>query len=430
MEKALHIGIAGLGTVGVGVVQILKENAELLSQRAGRPVVVKAVSARDKKRDRGIDLAGIDWVDDPVALANHKDVDVIVELMGGAEGAAKDLVEAALKNGKSVVTANKALIARHGVALAKSAEASKLQLKCEAAVAGGIPVIKALKEGLAANRIQRVAGILNGTCNYILTTMEREDRGFPEVLKEAQDLGYAEADPSFDIDGVDAAHKLAILAAQAFGTKVDMDKVQIEGIRHVTSTDIAFAAELGLRIKLLGIAQRVEKGLELRVHPALVPADSSLAQVDGVLNAVEIISEPMGALFLKGPGAGRGATASAVVADIIDIAANRGGYLYNRPVSTLESLPVAAAKAHQGGFYLRLTVLDKPGVLAAVSAIFLEDQISIASLIQKTREPEKPVEIVLTTHDTTEASITKATTRIRKLEQVIEDPRFIRILAA
>lgn len=429
MAEALKIGIAGLGTVGVGVVEILSRQAELLAARSGRAIKIVAVSARDKSRDRGVDLSGITWVDNPVALATS-DADVIVELMGGAEGAAKELVEAALKNGKHVVTANKALIARHGVQLAKTAEAQKAQLKCEAAVAGGIPVIKALKEGLAANQVARVAGILNGTCNYILTTMERENRGFDDVLKEAQALGYAEADPSFDIDGVDAAHKLAILAAIGFGTKVDMDKVQIEGIRHVTSTDIAFAAELGLRLKLLGIAQRVEKGLELRVHPALVPVDSSLAQVEGVLNAVEILSEPMGALFLKGPGAGRGATASAVVADIVDIAAGRGGYLYNRPVASLESLPVAAAKAHQGGFYLRLTVLDKPGVLAAISAIFLEDQISIASLIQKTREPEQPVEIVLTTHDTTEASISKATTRIRKLEQVIEQPRFIRILAA
>lgn len=429
MNETLKIGIAGLGTVGVGVVEILQRHTEHLSARSGKNITITAVSARDKSRDRGVDLSGITWCDDPVALA-AADVDVIVELMGGAEGAAKDLVEAALKAGKHVVTANKALIARHGIQLAKMAESKGVQLKCEAAVAGGIPVIKALKEGLAANQVERIAGILNGTCNYILTTMEREGRTFDDVLKEAQSLGYAEADPSFDIDGVDAAHKLAILAAIAFGTKVDMDKLQVEGIRHITSTDINYAAELGLRIKLLGVAQLVEKKLEIRVHPALVPAESSLAQVDGVLNAVEIISDPMGTLFLSGPGAGRGATASAVVADIVDIASGRGGYLYNRPAASLESLAIAAAKAHQGGFYLRLSVIDKPGVLAAISNIFLEDQISIASLIQKTREPEKPVEIVLTTHDTTEASMTKALTRIRKLEQVLGDPRFIRILAA
>ena len=423
----LKIGIAGLGTVGAGVAMILRQKAGLLGERAGKSIVLKAVSARNQKKDRGVNLSSVQWSKDPLELAKSADVDVVVELIGGADGVAYELVKAALNNGKHVVTANKALIAKHGIELAKIAEKKKVLLKCEAAVAGGIPIIKTLKEGLAGNQFTRVAGILNGTCNYILTVMEKDGVDFDVVLKEAQNLGYAEADPSFDIDGVDAAHKLAILAAMAFSTKIDMKSLHIEGIRHITATDIDYAAELGMRIKLLGIAQLAEGGLELRVHPALVPLHSPISRVDGVLNALEMQCDALGGLFMEGPGAGRGATASAVVADIVDIAAERGGTLYNVSANALKTLPVSPMKKHSGAYYIRLTVLDKPGVLADVSAIFRAKKISIASLIQKNREPNKPVEIVLTTHETNEASMMEALKKVAALGQIISPPRFIRI---
>lgn len=422
----IKIGIAGLGTVGAGVAMILRQKAALLGSRAGKAIALNAVSARDKKKDRGVDLNGVAWSENPVAIASA-DVDVVVELIGGADGAAYELVKTALSNGKHVVTANKALIAKHGIELATIAEQKNVVLKCEAAVAGGIPIIKTLKEGLAGNQFTRVAGILNGTCNYILTVMENQKRDFADVLKEAQDLGYAEADPAFDIDGVDAAHKLAILAAIAFSCKVDMKSLHIEGIRHITSTDIEYAAELGMRIKLLGIAQLAENGLELRVHPALVSLESPIARAGGVLNAIDLQCDAMGSLFMEGAGAGRGATASAVVADIVDIAAGRGGMLYNVPVKSLSTLPISPIENHKGAYYIRLTALDKPGVLAGVSAIFRDEHISIASLIQKNREPNKPVEIVLTTHDSQEAAMMRALQKVQKLEQIVEPPRFIRI---
>lgn len=422
----IKVGIAGLGTVGAGVAMILRQKASLLGNRAGQGITLDAVSARDKKKDRGVDFKDVLWAEKPVDIANA-DVDVVVELIGGADGAAYELVKTALQNGKHVVTANKALIAKHGIELANIAEQKNLMLKCEAAVAGGIPIIKTLKEGLAGNQFTRVAGILNGTCNYILTVMENQKRDFADVLKEAQDLGYAEADPAFDIDGVDAAHKLAILAAMAFSCNVDMKSLHIEGIRHITSTDIEYAAELGMRIKLLGLAQLAEGGLELRVHPALVSLNSPIARAGGVLNAIDMQCDAMGSLFMEGAGAGRGATASAVVADIVDIAAGRGGMLYNVPVKSLSTLPISPIENHKGAYYIRLTALDKPGVLAGVSAIFRDEHISIASLIQKNREPNKPVEIVLTTHETQEAAMMRALAKVQKLEQIVEPPRFIRI---
>ncbi len=317
----LRIGIAGLGTVGAGVVRLLQENAGAVAAHAGRPIAVTAVSARDPSRDRGVALSGLRWVDDPVALATAPDVDVVVELIGGSEGPARALVQAALANGRPVVTANKALIAVHGAGLA--AEAGTTPLAFEAAVAGGIPVIKALREGLAANRISRVAGILNGTCNYILTAMHTHKQEFAAVLAEAQALGYAEADPSFDIDGIDAAHKLAILAAIAFGRPVAFDAVYVEGIRTISALDIAFAEELDYRIKLLGTARRHGDGIEARVHPCLVPRTAPLARVDGVFNAVVAEGDFVGRVMLEGRGAGAGPTASAVVADVIDIARGR-----------------------------------------------------------------------------------------------------------
>ncbi|WP_455429109.1 homoserine dehydrogenase [Fodinicurvata halophila] len=320
MTASLKLGIAGLGTVGSGVVRLIEENGTVLAERTGRPLVVSAVSARDRRKDRGLSLEGVRWYDDPLAMAAEEDLDIIVELVGGSDGIALDIVRTALEQGKSVVTANKAMMAHHGTELARLAESNQAALAYEAAVAGGIPAIKVLREGLAANQFVRIHGILNGTCNYILSTMRDTGREFGEVLAEAQKLGYAEADPSFDVDGIDAAHKLALLTALAFGTEVDFDSIQMEGIRSISSMDIAYAEELGYRIKLLGMARRKNGQIEQRVHPCMVPLDNPLSQVDGVFNAVLAEGDFSGPIMIEGAGAGEGPTASAVVADLIDIA--------------------------------------------------------------------------------------------------------------
>ena len=423
----LKIGIAGLGTVGAGTVRLLAENAPLIAARAGRPISVTAVSARDKSRDRGIALAGITWHDNAISLATDPNVDVVVELIGGADGPAKALVEAAIAAGRPVVTANKALLAVHGAAIAAAAEAASLPLGFEAAVAGGIPVIKVLREGLAANRVSRVAGILNGTCNYILTTMREEGRDFPEVLASAQALGYAEADPAFDIDGVDAAHKLTILTALAFGQNVDFSAVHIEGIRHISALDISFAEELGYRIKLLGIAQQTPAGVSMRVHPAMVPVSKLLAAVEGVFNAVLMEGDFSGPVFCQGRGAGAGPTASAVVADLIDIARGSKIPVWGAAQSALAPSRPVAISALTGAYYLRLMVTDQPGVLADVTAILREHGISLESMLQHGRKPGEAVPIVLVTHDTMEAAISAAIARIARLECVQEPPALIRI---
>jgi homoserine dehydrogenase len=425
--KPLKIGIAGLGTVGAGVIRLLRENAETIAARAGRPIIVTSVSARNRTLDRGVSLTGLNWHDDPLALATDENVDIVVELIGGSDGPAKSLAERALAAGRPVVTANKALLATHGTALAQAAEKTGATLAFEAAVAGGIPTIKALREGLAANHIDRVAGILNGTCNYILTTMREERRDFAEVLADAQALGYAEADPAFDIDGVDTAHKLAILAALAFGQPVDFPAVHIEGIRRVSALDIAFAEELGYRIKLLGIARRTAEGVEMRVHPAMVPRQTLLAGVDGVFNAVLIEGDFSGPVFLQGRGAGAGPTASAVVADIIDIARGIKPPIWGAAQPALTpGRPVAIAK-HVGAYFLRLMVVDQPGVLADVTAILRDHRISLESMLQHGRKPGEAVPIVLVTHDTDEASVASALARIAALDVVLEPPAFIRI---
>ncbi len=423
----LKIGIAGLGTVGAGTVRLLAENAPLIAARAGRPISVTAVSARDKSRDRGIALAGITWHDNAISLATDPNVDVVVELIGGSDGPAKALVEAAIAAGRPVVTANKALLAVHGAAIAAAAEAASLPLGFEAAVAGGIPVIKVLREGLAANRVSRVAGILNGTCNYILTTMREEGRDFPEVLASAQALGYAEADPAFDIDGVDAAHKLTILTALAFGQNVDFSAVHIEGIRHISALDISFAEELGYRIKLLGIAQQTPAGVSMRVHPAMVPVSKLLAAVEGVFNAVLMEGDFSGPVFCQGRGAGAGPTASAVVADLIDIARGNKIPVWGAAQSALAPSRPVAISALTGAYYLRLMVTDQPGVLADVTAILREHGISLESMLQHGRKPGEAVPIVLVTHDTMEAAISAAIARIARLECVQEPPALIRI---
>ncbi len=425
--KPLAVGVAGLGTVGAGVLRLLRENAEIVAARAGRGIEVVAVSARERSRDRGVSLEGMRWHDDPLTLATDDGIDAVVELIGGADGTARRLVEAAIAAGKPVVTANKALLAVHGAELAARAERAGVPLAFEAAVAGGIPVIKALREGLAGNRIEAIAGILNGTCNHILTTMHERGGEFAERLAEAQRLGYAEADPSFDVDGIDAAHKLAILAALAFGRPVAFEAVHVEGIRGVTALDIGFATELGYRIKLLGIARRSGSGIAARVHPCLVPQSAPIARVDGVFNAVVAEGDFVGRIMLEGRGAGGGPTASAVVADLIDLARGRTTPVWGAASGALSTAPSVSIAAHVGAYYLRLMVLDRPGVIADVAAALRDEGVSLESMLQHGRAPAEAVPVVLVTHETREAAMRGAVARIARLDAVLEPPTLIRI---
>src|SRR5580693_3152669 len=427
MTHPLSVAVAGLGTVGGGVLKLLRDNADIVAARAGRPIAVTAVSARDRSKDRGVPITGLRWYEDPVALAADPGVDVIVELIGGSEGPARTLVESAIAAGKPVVTANKALLAVHGAELAAAAEARGVALAFEAAVAGGIPVIKAIREGLAGNRINRIAGILNGTCNYILTQMRERGREFAEVLADAQKLGYAETDPSFDIDGIDAAHKLAILAALAFGRPVAFDAVYVEGIRRISALDIAFATELGYRIKLLGIARQSDGGIEARVHPCMVPAAAPIARVDGVFNAVVAEGDFVGRVMLEGRGAGSGPTASAVVADLIDIARDRHTPVWGAAADALSGAPSVPMSAHVGPYYIRLMVVDRPGVIADVTAVLRDLGISLESMLQRGRSPGEAVPVVLVTHETKESAMRAAMARIADLATVMEEPTLIRI---
>ena len=423
----LRLGVAGLGTVGGGVVRLVTEQADLLAARCGRPVQVTAVSARDKNRDRGLDLTPYAWHDDPVELARSDDIDVLVELIGGDDGPAKLAVEAAIASGKDVVTANKALIAHHGNALALAAEAQGVALNYEAAVAGGIPIVKALREGLAGNRFSRIYGILNGTCNYILSAMRDSGRDFDDVLDEAQALGYAEADPAFDVDGVDAAHKLAILTALAFGCPVNLGAVHIEGIHNVSAIDIEFATELGYRIKLLGIARLTANGVEQRVHPCMVAEGSAIANVGGVFNAVVAEGDFVDRVVFEGRGAGEGPTASAVMGDVCDIARGIRLPAFSVAASDLAAIDPAPMDRHVGPYYVRLTVIDQPGVIADLSAILRDHQLSIGSMLQRGRDPGEPVPVVLITHESEEAAMAQAMTQIGNLEAVVEQPKIIRI---
>ena len=426
-ETPLRIGIAGLGTVGCGTLSLIERKRELLALRCGREVIVTAVSSRDPHKDRGIDLAPYHWHDDARDLVQDDQVDLVVELIGGSEGIALDVCRSALQAGKPLVTANKALLAHHGAELAALAERKSVHLGYEAGVAGGIPIVKSLREGLAGNRISRVQGILNGTCNYILTAMRETGRDFETVLAEAQALGYAEADPSFDVDGIDAAHKLALLASLAFGGVPDFDAIHIEGIRHVSALDISFADELGYRIKLLGLARMTEHGLEQRMHPCMVPKAAPIAQVEGVLNAVVVEGDDVDAVMHEGRGAGAGPTASAVVADIMDIARGLRLPVFGVNADRLASCETAPMERHVGSYYIRLTVVDRPGVLADISAVLRDHAVSIEALIQRGRNPGQKVPIVLTSHETNEASMVAALGRISRLDAVIEEPRMIRI---
>ncbi len=427
MSSALKIGVAGLGTVGVGVIKVLTENAYTISARAGREIRVTAVSARDRSKARGVVLDGLTWYDNAMDLAADDNVDVVVELIGGSDGIAKNLVEAVLASSTHVVTANKALIAHHGLNLARSAEEAGASLAYEAAVAGGIPIIKALREGLAANTIQGVHGILNGTCNYILSSMTDSGRSFDAVLAEATDLGYAELDPSFDVDGIDAAHKLAILASVAFGTEVDFDSVYVEGIRHVSPVDIHFARELGYGIKLLGVAKRRKDGIEQRVHPCMVPVDAPINHVSGVFNGIVVDGDFVDATIYEGRGAGEGPTASAVIADIIDIARNSQVPTFGVATADLKPSRTVPMSDHVGPYYVRLTVIDKPGVFADVAACLKSNNVSMGSVLQHSRDPGEPVAVVLTLHETEERAMVMTLTEIEALELVVEPPVMIRI---
>ena len=414
MKSPLRIGIAGLGTVGSGVVKLLAEHGRLLSLRGGRPLKLVAVSARSKAKKRDIDVSGVRWEKDPMALAAAPDIDVVVELIGGSGGVARRLVQTALRSGKHVVTANKALLAMHGWEIATLAEKRGRILAFEAAVAGGIPIIKALREGLVGNRVRRLYGILNGTCNYILTTMRETGRDFDVVLAEAQAAGYAEADPSFDVDGIDAAHKLAVLTGAAFGAKVN-------------SMDIQFAEELGYRIKLLGLARETRYGIEQRVHPCMVPLAAPIAHIEGVFNAVVVEGDFVGTTMFQGRGAGQGPTASAVVADLVDVARGRHMPAFVVPAARLADKKASPMDRHVGAYYMRLMVQDRPGVISAVSGALAKERISLESMLQRGRSQSGEVPVVLTTHETEEAAMRRALARIAKLKAVAEEPCLIRI---
>lgn len=427
MSKPLNIAIAGLGTVGGGTLKILHDNAALIAQRSGAPIKVVAVSSRDKAKAASLPLMGARWVDNAADLADAPDVDVVVELIGGSEGIARTLVERALANGKSVVTANKALIAHHGLHLAELAEKSGATLAFEAAVAGGIPIIKTLRDGLAANKFTRVAGIINGTCNYILSRMTLEGLDLQPVMEEAGRLGYLEADPSFDVDGIDAAHKLSILASLAFGAAPAIQNVYAEGIRPITKRDIAFAAELGYRIKLLGIATMTSSGVLQRVHPALVPMSSPLASVNGSFNAVVVEGDAADRIFLEGRGAGAGPTGSSVVADIMDIARGVKYLPLTLPVSALKDGVYADMQQCKSSYYVRLGVQDQPGVLADITRGLSAQGISMQAFLQHPHASGETVYIVLTTHETTEGAMQKALADIAALPSMKETPYLIRI---
>lgn len=425
MTTPLRLGIAGLGTVGVGVVKIIRQQSALLTARTGRSISISAISARNRTKDRGVSLTGYDWEDDPVSLARRDDIDVYVELMGGSDGPAKASVEAALKAGKDVVTANKAMLAIHGQALAELAEAHDRTIRYEAAVAGGIPVIKSLTEGLAGNDITRVMGVMNGTCNYILTRMEKAGLSYDEAFAEADGLGYLEADPTLDVGGIDAGHKLAILAAIAFGARPDFDGIELEGIDRVSIDDIRAAADMGFRIKLLGVAQRTGRGLEQRMQPCLVPANSPLGQLEGGTNMVVIEGHAVEQIVLRGPGAGEGPTASAVMGDVCDIARGLRLPTFGQPATSLETATRARSEL-PAPYYLRMTLLDKPGALAQIAATLGSSGVSIDRMRQyghdDTRAP-----VLIVTHKTARAALDEALENMANTDVLTAAPVALRI---
>jgi homoserine dehydrogenase len=437
MAEPLKVGLAGLGTVGTSVIHLLERGRDKLTARCGRPIEVVAVSARSRAKKRSIDLRKLRWVADPVALAADPAVDVLVEVIGGAGDPAKRAVETALTGGKPVVTANKALLARHGYQLALLAERHRVALNFEASVAGGIPIVKTLREGLNGSSFARIYGVLNGTCNYILSRMEEDRLSFDECLREAQRLGYAEADPSFDVEGHDTAQKLSILASLAFGTKVAPDAVYVEGISSITLADLDAAAELGYRVKLLGVAVKTDAGIEQRVHPTMVPRESAIAQVMGVTNAVTVDADGLSPITLVGPGAGGMATASAVVADLADIARGVRAAPFGRPAARMTAIKKAPMQRHEGGYYIRLLARDRPGSAATIARRLAQRQISLESIVQRhdiraqdAAQPGRsgePVPVILITYATTEDAVRKSLAAVRRDRVISGRPQVIRI---
>jgi homoserine dehydrogenase len=426
----LRVGLAGLGNVGAGVAKVLHGHARSLKWRAGRSIELTAISARERNKNRGVDLSAVRFESDPLAIAESTDVDVVVELIGGEEGVARALVETALRAKKHVVTANKALLARHGGSLAALAERNGVSLKFEAAICGGIPIVKALREGLIAYDISAVRGILNGTCNFILTQMEATGRPFAEVLAEAQRLGYAEADPTLDIGGGDTAHKLTLLASLAFGTVPDLDGVALTGIDKISPADIAFAGEFGYRVKLLGVARRTANGIEQVVHPAMVRARTPLADVESSFNAVSADAGEAGTFFFQGRGAGQGPTASAVISDLVDVARSAFGPIFGRPAEELVHGKREPAEARLSAYYMRFQVLDVPGVMAEISRHLANEMVSIESMIQRGRSPGEPVAIVMITHEAQHVAVVRALKAIAASNKVCETPCMIPMEAA
>jgi homoserine dehydrogenase len=437
MAQPLKVGLAGLGTVGSAVVHLLEEGRDKLLARCGRPIEIVALNARSRGKKRDFDLKKFRWVSDPVALARDPGIDVFVEVMGGAGDPAKSAVETALAAGKPVVTANKALLAAAGQKLAALAERKGVALNFEASVAGGIPIVKTLREGLNGASFSRIYGILNGTCNYILSRMEQDRLPFDEILRDAQRLGYAEADPTFDVEGYDTAQKLAILASLSFGTKIDPKAIYVEGISSITLADLDAAGELGYRVKLLGVAVKTEAGIEQRVHPTMVPKDSAIAQVMGVTNAVTVDAEGLAPITLVGPGAGGLATASAIVSDLADIARGVCGAPFGRPVARMTPIRKAPMQHHEGGYYIRLLARDRPGTAATIAHRLAQQKISLESIVQRhavgSLGAEKPgrsgeaVPVIMTTYATSEDAVHKALAAVRRDRVVYGKPQVIRI---
>lgn len=437
MAQPLKVGLAGLGIVGASVVQLLERGRDKIIARCGRPVEIVAVSARSRSKKRGVDLRKFRWVADPVELARDPAIDVLVEVIGGAGDPAKAAVEAALSSGKSVVTANKALLARHGQKLAALAERQGVALNFEASVGGGIPIIKTLREGLNGNAFARVYGILNGTCNYILSRMEQDRLAFADCLREAQRLGYAEADPSFDVEGHDTAQKLSILASLAFGTKLDPDAIYVEGISSISLADLDAADELGYRVKLLGVAVKTEAGIEQRVHPTMVPKDSAIAQVMGVTNAVTLDAEGLSPITLVGPGAGGLATASSVVSDLADIARGVRNAPFGRPAARMTATRKAPMQHHEGGYYIRLLARDRPGTAATIARRLAQQGISLESIVQRhgsgahgpspSGRSGEAVPVIMITYATSEDAVRKALSAVRRDRVISGQPQVIRI---
>lgn len=427
MSKPLKVAVAGLGNVGVGVLKILEEHKDLIAGRAGREILISAVSARNKNQDRGVDLSSYHWIDNAADMSDLDDIDIVIELIGGEEGTAYDLAQKTLRNSKSLVTANKAMIAHHGLKLAKLAEENKVALRFEAAVAGGIPIIKAIGEGLAANELSLVYGIMNGTTNYMLTHMESRGLTYAEILKEVEELGYLEADPALDLDGIDAAHKLAILSSVAFGTQTDFENVYIEGIRNIDAVDIKYGKELGYRIKLLGITRFEDGTLSQRVHPVMIDRKLPIASVKDGFNALVVDGDYIDRTFYQGRGAGEGPTASAVVADLIDIARGHNGPAFFKPSSSLIAASPISINDRKGAYYIRLHVEDRSGVMADITTALKQSNVSVETMLQKGTQQDGSVYVVIATHETTETSMKGALNGIKELSSLIEAPQSIRI---